>query len=49
MRGFLSRENKTFHVVFDLDPGTEPLCEIRLLLESGGMPLSETWLYRWTP
>ena len=49
MRGFLSRENKTFHVVFDLDPGNEPLCEIRLLLESGGMPLSETWLYRWTP
>ena len=49
MRGFLSRENKTFHVVFELDPGAEPLCEIRLALESGGKPLSETWLYRWTP
>lgn len=49
MRGFLSRENKTFHVFFDLDPGSEPLCELRLALEAGGKPLSETWLYRWTP
>ncbi len=48
-RGFLSRENKTFHVIFDLEPGSEPLCEIRLVLESGGKPISETWLYRWTP
>ena len=49
MRGFLSREARTFRVVFDLDPGAETLCELRLLLEAGGKPLSETWIYRWTP
>ena len=49
MRGFLSREAKSFRVLFDLDPGGESFSEIRLVLESGGKPLSETWLYRWTP
>ena len=48
MRGFLSREARTFRVVFDLDPGSETLCELRLLLEAGGKPISETWIYRWT-
>jgi glucans biosynthesis protein len=36
-------------VAFELDPGNENACEMRLLLEAGGRPLSETWLYRWTP
>ena len=48
-RGYLSREAKSFRVLFDLDPGGESFSEIRLVLESGGKPLSETWLYRWTP
>lgn len=42
-------ERKTIRVAFDLDPGNENACEMRLLLEVGGKPVSETWLYRWTP
>ena len=40
---------KTCRVQFDLDPGAETLCEMRLYLESGGRPVSDIWLYRWTP
>jgi periplasmic glucans biosynthesis protein len=40
---------KTARVAFDLDPGNEAACEIRLLLEGPHGPLTETWLYRWTP
>ncbi len=36
-------------VGFDLDIGTETVSELRLVLEAAGKPLSETWLYRWTP
>ena len=36
-------------VIFDMDAGSEALSELRLLLESQGKPISETWLYRWTP
>ena len=36
-------------VAFGLDPGSESASEMRLLIEAGGKPLSETWLYRWTP
>jgi glucans biosynthesis protein len=42
-------ERKVVRVAFELDPGNENACEMRLLLEAGGRPLSETWLYRWTP
>lgn len=42
-------ERKTLRVAFELDPGNETACEMRLVLESGGKPSSETWLYRWTP
>jgi glucans biosynthesis protein len=42
-------ERKTVRVAFELDPGGENACEMRLLLETGGKPSSETWLYRWTP
>jgi glucans biosynthesis protein len=42
-------ERKTSRVTFELDPGNENACEIRLVLEAGGKPISETWLYRWTP
>ncbi|MGL4241505.1 MAG: glucan biosynthesis protein [Beijerinckiaceae bacterium] len=40
---------KTARVVFELDPGNESAVELRLLLEGPEGPLSETWLYRWTP
>lgn len=42
-------DRRTLRVGFDLDPNGEPASEMRLVLESGGKPLSETWLYRWTP
>lgn len=42
-------ERKACRVTFELDPGSESVCELRLVLEGGGLPLSETWLYRWTP
>jgi glucans biosynthesis protein len=41
-------ERKTLRVIFDLDPGSEPAIELRLVLEAAGKPLGETWLYRWT-
>lgn len=47
-RSFASHERKRVRIVFDLDPGSETSCEMRLLLEAGGKPASETWLYRWT-
>ncbi|HEY8383572.1 MAG TPA: glucan biosynthesis protein [Microvirga sp.] len=42
-------DRKTLRVAFELDPGNENACEMRLVLEAGGKPISETWLYRWTP
>ncbi|HEY0292718.1 MAG TPA: glucan biosynthesis protein, partial [Hansschlegelia sp.] len=42
-------ELKGYRVTFDLDPGDEELCELRMALEADGGPISETWLYRWTP
>ena len=47
-RTFVSHERKSMRIVFDLDPGSETSCELRLVLEAGGKPASETWLYRWT-
>jgi glucans biosynthesis protein len=45
---YLYRDRKLCRVVFDIDPGSETYSEIRLLLDVGGKPVSETWLYRWT-
>ena len=42
-------ERGIVRVAFELDPGNENACEMRLILETGGKPISETWLYRWTP
>ena len=47
-RTFISHERKSLRFVFDLDPGSETSCELRLMLELAGKPASETWLYRWT-
>ncbi len=39
----------TWRIAFELDPGSEPVIELRArLLATDGSPLSETWLYRWT-
>ncbi|HYF57119.1 MAG TPA: glucan biosynthesis protein, partial [Salinarimonas sp.] len=48
-RLWLHPERKTVRVSFELDPGAENASEIRLVLEAAGKPLTETWLYRWTP
>ena len=48
VRPFQYVESKTYRLMFELDPGNETLAELRLVLESGGKPVSETWLYRWT-
>ena len=42
-------DRKMARVGFELDPASEAACEMRLLLQSGSAPASETWLYRWTP
>jgi glucans biosynthesis protein len=36
-------------VGFELDPTDAPLVELRLRIMKGDVPVSETWLYRWTP
>jgi periplasmic glucans biosynthesis protein len=33
---------------FDIDPNDADLIELRLRVMRGDMPVSETWLYRWT-
>ena len=35
-------------VAFEVDPGSETLSELRLVLDAGGQPVSETLLNRWT-
>ncbi|KAB1067908.1 glucan biosynthesis protein [Methylobacterium planeticum] len=42
-------ERGTVRVAFELDPGSERACELRLALTRGGRAVTETWLYRWTP
>ena len=49
VRTFVNRDRKTFRVLFDIDPGSDASSELRLQLEVQGKPISETWLYRWTP
>lgn len=34
---------------FDIDPNNAELIEMRLRIMRGDHPVSETWLYRWTP
>ena len=49
VRTFVNRDRKTYRVAFDVDPGNEALSELRLQLEVQGKPVSESWMYRWTP
>lgn len=46
--GRANPEIKGYRVGFILDPGDEDLCELRMVLESDGGRVGETWLYRWT-
>jgi glucans biosynthesis protein len=47
-RLFAYKERRAVRVVFDLDPGSESLSELRVQLKAADQPVSETWLYRWT-
>jgi glucans biosynthesis protein len=49
LKVFPSPERKSCRAQFDFEPGNENASEMRLTLESQGAPISETWLYRWTP
>jgi glucans biosynthesis protein len=49
VRSFRGKDLKICRVLFEFDPGSDTSCEIRLVLEASGKPISETWLYRWTP
>ena len=49
VRTMVNRERKTYRVMFDLDPGAEPITEVRVQLDAHGKPVSESWIYRWTP
>ncbi len=49
MRTFPSADHKSYRVLFELDFGGETSSELRLLIEAAGNPISETWIYRWTP
>lgn len=49
VRAYLYRDRKLYRVVFEIDPGGELQVEMRLVIEADGKPVSETWLYRWTP
>jgi glucans biosynthesis protein len=42
-------ERKGARVSFELEPANDAFSELRLVLEAGQRPVSETWLYRWTP
>lgn len=48
LRAFLSRPTKSCRVLFEIDTGGEAWNELRLVLESDGTQISETWLFRWT-
>lgn len=49
MRTFADPDQKSYRLLFELDPGSADSSELRLVLQANGKPVSETWLYRWTP
>jgi glucans biosynthesis protein len=48
VRAFRTPRHGSMRVVFDLEPGGQPLVELRVTLKQDAAPMSETWLYRWT-
>jgi glucans biosynthesis protein len=48
VRAFRAPGQGSMRVVFDLEPGSLPLVELRVVLKQDAVPMSETWLYRWT-
>ena len=48
-RVFADINAKACRILFEIDPGGAASAELRLVLQVQGKPISETWLYRWTP
>jgi periplasmic glucans biosynthesis protein len=48
VRLFPYKDRRSVRVMFDLDPGSETVSELRLTLNVDNQAASETWLYRWT-
>lgn len=48
LRPYPTPINKTYRLLFEIDPGNATSSELRLVLEVAGKPISEAWLYRWT-
>jgi glucans biosynthesis protein len=44
-----NRELHGLRASFELDPRDAELIELRLRIMRGDNPVTETWLYRWTP
>ncbi len=49
MKTFSDLDRKAVRVLFEFDPGSAESSELRLVLTARGKPITETWLYRWTP
>lgn len=47
-RLFLIPSLNLCRVLFDIDPGSEAGCELRLTLDVQNNSITETWLFRWT-
>jgi periplasmic glucans biosynthesis protein len=48
VRTYRTPKHSSMRVVFDLDPAGQNLVELRVVLKQDAVPMSETWLYRWT-
>jgi len=48
-KSYFSRTAKRYRFMFDMEMGNENLSELRVQLQTQGRPISEMWLYRWTP
>ncbi len=42
-------DGRTTRVIFEFSPGEEELVELQIVLVGQDGPLSERWIYRWTP
>ena len=42
-------ETGGWRLSFNLNPESKPVVELRAQLMQGDEPLSEVWVYRWTP
>jgi glucans biosynthesis protein len=48
IRAYRTPRQSSMRVIFDLEPGGQTFVELRVVLKRDEVPMSETWLYRWT-